>query len=378
METEQLHEALTRAGLTEYQASVYLAVLDLGEGPVVDVAERTDVPGSQVYEVVRSLEEKGFVETIDRDRLHAQAVEPAEVMAELKQTGELLSSAADEIEERWESPSPDQHRVSVVKRRQTVLDRARAAIENAEVSVELAAAADQFRELRPALEDAARRGVVIHASINGPLEGIDPDGFGDSAITEIRHSPPPGALTATVDRTQTFVSPNYHYDEEFGVLVDDQILSFMAHWTFLTTGWVPWEPFHAVDDVESTYISIQQCVHELAADWHDGAVIEATVVGSDTETGEDVELTGELTYILVNESPPARNPRYEDLGGNVTLVIGSDGEFHTVGGWGAVFEDVEGQVVRVEDVRYPDRDDASDGVDETDTDAEATATPDDA
>jgi len=355
METEQLYEALTRAGLTEYQAEVYLAVLDLGEGPVVDVAERTDVPASQVYEVVRSLEDEGFVETIDRDRLHARAVEPAEVMAELRQTGELLASAADEIEERWERPTPEQHRVSVVKRKATVLDRARDAVADAEVAAELAVTADQFREIRPTLEAAADRGVVLHVAINGPLDGLV-DELDDSRITEIRHSETPGSLLVIVDRHQSFVSPNYHHDDEYGVLVDDQILSFMMHWTFLTCGWVPWETVHAVEGVEATYISVEECVHEVAESWRDGAAIDVSIVGRDTDTGKQATVEGELAYILTDDEPASRDPRYEHLGGNVTLVVATDGEFTTVGGWGAVFEDVEAQVIRVDGVRYPDRD----------------------
>jgi sugar-specific transcriptional regulator TrmB len=357
METDQLHEALTRAGLTEYQAGVYLAVLDLGEGPVVDVAERTDVPASQVYEVVRSLEDKGFVETIDRDRLHARAVEPAAVMSELRQTGELLSTAADEIEERWERPTPEQHRVSVVKRKATVLDRARDAVADADVGAELAVTAEQFREIRPTLEAAADRGVVLHVAINGPLDGLD-DELDDSGITEVRHSETPGSLLVIVDRHQSFVSPNYHNDEEYGVLVDDQILSFMMHWTFLTCGWVPWETVHAAEDIGATYISVEECVHEVAGAWHDGAAIDVSVTGRDTDVGEPVTVAGELAYVLTGDEPASRDPRYEHLGGNVTLVVATDGEFVTVGGWGSVYEDVEAQVVRVDGVRYPDRDDA--------------------
>jgi len=54
MESQRLHEALTGAGSTESQAAVYLAVLDLGEGPVVNVAERANVPASQVYEDIET------------------------------------------------------------------------------------------------------------------------------------------------------------------------------------------------------------------------------------------------------------------------------------------------------------------------------------
>jgi sugar-specific transcriptional regulator TrmB len=346
MDTERLHEALTRAGLTEYQAQAYLALLEIGSGPVVDVAERTDIPGSQVYEVVRSLEDEGFVETIERDQLHARAREPVEIQTELRQTGDLLTDAADAIEDRWESPSPEQHRVSVVKRKATVLERTRDAIADAEVAAELAVTADQFRSIRPTLEAAADRGVVLHVAINGPLDGLDEE-IADSGIREIRHSVTPGSLLAIVDRRLSSVSPNYHHDEEYGVLVDDQILSFMLHWTFLTTGWAPCETVHTAGDGE-TFISIEGFVQRVADRWHDGAAVDVSITGRDTDSGERVDVEGDIAYISIEGgTPPPRNPRYEHLGGNVTLVVDTGDDYVTVGGWGAIYEDVEAQVVRI-------------------------------
>jgi sugar-specific transcriptional regulator TrmB len=353
METERLREALERAGLTEYQAAVYLGLLDQGTAPVVDVAERAGVPTSQVYDVVRTLEDRGFVETVEGDRLHARAGEPGDVLDELRSTGELLADAADEIEDRWERPDPSEHRVSVVKRQRTVVENARAAVEDAAVSVEFGGTAAQFADLRPALEAAAERGVVVHASVSGPVDaaGVTPEELADSPVTEVRHSRPPGSFLAVVDRRQGFISPNVHSDEEYGVQVGDDLLTFLFHWSFLTCSWVPGERVHVADPDETVYISIEEFVRHAAVCWREGATLTVSVRGRDTDTGDPVRVRGELVDIRLGPGNDAvADPTYDQLGGTVNIVLDTgEGEVE-VGGWGAVAEDVEAEIVRVESV----------------------------
>jgi sugar-specific transcriptional regulator TrmB len=353
MDTERLRRALEQAGLSEYQAAVYLGVLEAGTAPVVDVADRAGVPTSQVYDVVRTLEDRGFVETIERDRLHARADEPGDVLAELRSTGELLADAADEIEKRWERPDPGDHRVSVVTRQGTGVDTAREAVADAEVSVELGASPEQFAALRPQLEAAAERGVVVHVSINGTVGGsaLDQESFEGSPITEVRESGSPGAFIAVVDRRQSFLSPNVHSDEEYGIQVGDDLLSFLFHWGFLTCGWVPADTVHVADDESVAYVSVEEFVRNTADLWRNGATVELSVRGRDTSTGQPVEIAGELAYIVTDGgTPPADTPTYDTLGGTVTVFVDTGDGVCAVGGWGAVGEDIEAEVVRVEGV----------------------------
>ncbi|WP_459193112.1 TrmB family transcriptional regulator [Halosimplex sp. J119] len=353
METDRLREALERAGLTEYQAAVYLGLLDQGTAPVVDVAERAGVPTSQVYDVVRTLEDRGFVETVERDRLHARADEPGQVLDELRSTGELLADAADEIEDRWERPDPEEHRVSVVKRQRTVIENARAAIEEASVSVEFGGSAEQFTDLRPALETAAERGVVVHALIGGPTDDTDVEfedlDLSDSPITEIRRLGKPASFHTAVDRRQGFLSPNIHGDEEYGVQVGDDLMTFHFHWTFLTCDWVPAERVHLGDEDEAVYVSIEEFIRDAAVLREEGVTLTITVQGRDTDTNDPVEIRGELVDIRFGgREEPVTEPTYDELGGTVSIVVATDDDEVEVGGWGAVWEDIEAEIVRVD------------------------------
>ncbi|WP_226012041.1 TrmB family transcriptional regulator [Halomicrobium salinisoli] len=351
MDTDRLHDALTRAGLTSYQADVYLALLELGSAPVVDVADRAGVPTSQTYDVVRSLEDRGFVETVERDRLHARATEPDVVLEELRGTGELLTDAADAIEDRWERPAPEDYRVSVVKHRKTVLDRARDAIADAAVSIEIALTPDQFEALRAALEQAAERGVVVRAILYGPAGDLD---LADTTLAEVRHGALPGPFLAIVDRRQSYFAPNVHGDEPYGILLDDTILSFVLHWYFLTCVWVHSETV-AVGVDRPTYVSIEEFIRDAAPLWYDGAAIEVTVSGHAPGTGERTTVSGVVVDVHGEDGLwPGTSPTYDELAGVSALVVLDDEELRTVGGWGAVYEDLEAEIIRVDGITYPE------------------------
>ncbi len=62
MELAELEDRLRRLlGFSGYEARVYLAVLRLGAARPVEVAREAGVPVQRVYDVLRSLESKGFV-----------------------------------------------------------------------------------------------------------------------------------------------------------------------------------------------------------------------------------------------------------------------------------------------------------------------------
>lgn len=334
METDRLRQALEEAGLTGQQADAYLALLEAGQSPVIDLARRSSVSSSRIYDVVRGLEGMGFVETIERDRLFARPRDPVGVLERLRSKSETLADAADEIEERWERPDPRESRIGVRKHQESVIRGAGEAITNAEVSVELAATPEQVRRLRPEIEAAAERGVLLLLSVyDVGLEEVPiPEG-----VLEVSRNPIPGPFLATVDRRYAFFSPNVHGDEPYGITIGDEILTFVLHWFFLTSQWGGQETVYSNPDHPPTYVSIEGFVRDAATMLAEGATMRLRTVGYDTETGDLVGVSG---YGL-------DDPSYTDLAGHLALSIDDGERIHTVGGWGAIVEDVEAQVIRV-------------------------------
>jgi sugar-specific transcriptional regulator TrmB len=61
--SEEAKNALREAGLTEYETRAYLYLLQVGVTTASQVSNETDVPYSKIYEVLNSLERKGWIET---------------------------------------------------------------------------------------------------------------------------------------------------------------------------------------------------------------------------------------------------------------------------------------------------------------------------
>ncbi|QLG50199.1 TrmB family transcriptional regulator [Natrinema halophilum] len=352
MDTKTLRRALEDAGLTGQQAEAYLTLLESGPAPVVEIAQQSSISSSRIYDIVRSLEEEGFVETLERDRLHARPREPVDVLNRLRQKSEMFADAAGEIEDRWERPDPRESRISVLKRAETVLRSTADAIAESNISLVLAVTPAQLEELRPTIETAAANGTLIQIAVydDGTVDVPRIEG-----VLEIRRCCIPGPFLAIVDRRYAFFEPNVRSDRSYGITIGDEILSFIMHWYFWTCLWAQNERIHVDREQPPTYVSIEGFVHDAASLLHDDATMTLHIIGRQIETGDRVDIRGELARVTCGghlELP--RHPKYTDLAGQITLYVETEDGIVSVGAWGAVFEDVEAEIIRVEGIDLPE------------------------
>lgn len=356
MDTGELRRALETAGLTGYEAEAYLTLVEYGQLPAVDVAKKSSIPTSQVYDTLRSLEEQGFVETIELDRLHAEPKAPDEILSELRSRSELLTDAADDLEDRWEQPDIDEHRVGVVKRQETVLERVRARLAQAEVSAELSLTFDQLEFFAAELLAAAERGVLIRAlvydepDVRAKCEAL---GLDDSAV-KLKVGTIPGPFVAIVDRRQTFFAPNMRADESYGILINDDILSFITHWYFESCQWHGWPPLFEPDEHWSDYASLKAFMRDVIPLYDAGADVTITVRGVDVNTRDPRTEQGRIVefYYPSRYPHPDQHLSLENLANYSTIYLDTGEQVISVGAWGAVFEDLEAHRISIESVEF--------------------------
>ncbi|QSG12958.1 Sugar-specific transcriptional regulator TrmB [Halapricum desulfuricans] len=357
MDADELRRALESADLTKYEAEAYLTLIEYGQLAAVDVSSKSSIPTSQVYETLRSLEEQGFVETIERDRLHAEPKEPGEILAQLRTHGELLTAAADELEDRWEEPELDDHRVSVVKQPETVYKHVRSGLEDATVSADLTVSFDQLKLLLPELEAAADRDVFIRIHLYD-----EPDlhekaaslGLADSNLN-IRVGTIPGPFIAIIDRNSLFFAPNSRADEDYGILMNDNILSFITHWYFLSCQWHVWEPLFGSGRHWTEYDSLEEFMRDIVPLFDDGAEIQLTVRGNYIDSREACIEQGQLVeaFYPTRYTGSGSELSLEDLSSYATIYIDTGEEVLSVGSWGAVYEDIEAHRITITDIQFP-------------------------
>jgi sugar-specific transcriptional regulator TrmB len=361
MDSAELVGTLERAGLSPYQAEAYVALLEYGATSATELASASDVPKPRIYDVLEELEDRGYVETYEAGSLHARAHSPADVMEDLRARAGMFESAAEEVEERWEQPSLESNRASIVKRFQTVYERASMFVDGAQHQVHLSLTPEEFTRLRPRLVAAHDRGVSVRVSIHTKPGEDPPDLDFRGACWEARHRRFPAPFVTLVDRRKTCFAHHPDAFEEYGVLVDDRTHAHVFHWYFRTALWDDWETLYvATGDGPVEYLDIRQCARDLSPLIEAGADVRARVEGYDIETGENVELEGRVREAVVSATGDRTdgvndsNGGRPSMAGQVSLVVETDDGATTVGGWGSMLESVEATHITVLEVISPD------------------------
>ncbi len=366
MDTGELRRALEDAGLSQYQAEAYVTLLSLGSVSATALADACSVPTARIYDVLRDLESMGYIETFEQGNLHARARNPQDVLDDLRGRATTFSAAANEIEERWQQPELDRHTVSIVKRFETVLERAAEAIRNATDDVQVSATPEQFAELRPALRAARESGAVVNVSLHthpkDPANLPQGEAF-EGVATEVRHRNLPSPFLALIDRTMAYFAPHAQSLNQYGVLVDDSTLSYVFHWYFRTCLWEVWPCIHDArpNRPPITYSDVRSCVRDVGMLVNEGGAVSVRVEGIALESGNEVVIDGTVADLIYagTASPDGRLPLAQ-LAGQVALVVDAGESTYTVGGWGAVVEDIEAIRITVVDVTDVDKPTVSD------------------
>jgi sugar-specific transcriptional regulator TrmB len=351
MHEPELTEILEDAGLSPYQADAYVTVLELGSASATDIADASDVPDPRIYDVLRDLEKRGYVETYEQDSLHARAHNPETVLADLRERADRFEDAAEEIETLWDAPEMDSHTVSFLTRIDTVLDKAEAKIGAATDQIEVAASLEQFRRLEPAIRAAHDRGVHVRLVIHVDEEGgetLPAESTLAALSSEVRYRTIPMPFLVLVDRTATCFAPHALSTNRYGIIVEDRTHAYVFHWFFMAG---LWEAAAAVvdpdDTLPRTYVNVRKCIRDVGPLVETGSEITVTVDALDVETGETVTVEGTIVDV---EFPclEAAEARDHYLGGQATIVLDVDDRIVEIGGWGAVMEDYEATRIVVE------------------------------
>ena len=352
MNEAELTDVLEEAGLSPYQAVAYVALLELGSAAATEVAERSGVPGPRIYDVLRDLEEAGYVETYEQDTLRARIHDFGALQEALESRATRFSAAVEEIECRWDEPAMEQSVVSFVTRIETVIEAASEAIEGADNQVQIATSPEHYRRLRPALRTATENGASVHLSVftSGDDESLPDAEDVASVCTEARHRRLPSPFVTVTDRTTVCFAPHAGSTNEYGLIVDDRTHAYVFLWFFLTTQWDIWEPFYAGDErgVETEYLDVRHCVRDVEPLLDAGRTVRVRVEGIDTGSGAPVTVEGTAREVVVDPEYGGSDARpLVTYGGRVALVLETDSGSVEVGGWGALVEDIEAHRLRV-------------------------------
>ena len=61
--SDKTKKAMEEVGLGSYEIKVYISLLENGSMPASEISKKSNVPYSKIYEVLNSLEERGWIES---------------------------------------------------------------------------------------------------------------------------------------------------------------------------------------------------------------------------------------------------------------------------------------------------------------------------
>ncbi|NUB91642.1 TrmB family transcriptional regulator [Haloterrigena sp. SYSU A121-1] len=353
MESDELRTILNEAGFSPYEADAYITLLETGPSSASELATASAVPRARIYDVLRSLEDEGYVTLYDRDTLTAHPVDPSDALSSLRSTVSRFENAINAIEDRYEAPDELGGEVSVVRRFRTVFDHARTVVSNAENHLQLAATDTQVERLRSALRAAYERGVRIHLSLFVPPEETPPASEELRGIShEVRRRTLPGPFLLLADRQQACYATRGRRTNEYGVLVDDYATAYAFHWYFLTRLREVYDVVHDARSAEApfTFVEITDCVRGIELALDAGATIRGRVIGRSRADGRRLSLSGEFVAVEYTGTRDETPATLLELAAKATVVFEADDTRYTVGGPGAAIEDIAADRIVVEEL----------------------------
>jgi len=205
--------------LNLYEVKLWAAILSRGISTAGELSDIADVPRSRTYDVLESLERKGFVVVKPEKPIKYMALPPTEVLdrVQKKIEGELKvhsgkvekirnSDMIRELMNLYEhgiEPMQVTDFSGALKGRHNIYDQLSMLIKNSKKSIELVTSEDgilrKIRTLKPLLEKAMMRGVKIRIIIpRGEIDELS----SETGLLEVKNDPSIYARFMIVDGNQ--------------------------------------------------------------------------------------------------------------------------------------------------------------------------------
>lgn len=168
MINQELVEHLKLFNLTEYESKTYLALLTQGPSTVKEIREAAAIPYSREYDVLQSLESRGFVESQPGRPKRYKAVAPEKILKkELKKREKAVKALlkfADSIKEKQAQRMQMENVIWTLKGKEKIREKMTEMIQGAKKEILIIGRNPvATSELEKALKEARKRGVKIRA-----------------------------------------------------------------------------------------------------------------------------------------------------------------------------------------------------------------------
>ena len=346
MDQESLQSVLEESGLSGYQADVFVSLLWLQEATVSELLDSCSVPQPRIYDILNKLDNEGYIETYEEESIRARIRDPSVIQNELTEQADRLESAAEQIGSIWEEPPIGQHKISVFGDFDHVVDHAADRIRNAENSIQLSVDVrvyiDLLDELRRARGDDVHIKLSIKESDAFRFDIEDVDRYFEETASEVklRHSTAP--FIVLIDGEDAYFGLRQSPVDSYGLMINDQAMSSMLYWFYQNALWENWETIHSdsTNRRASEYTEIRRCMRDVSDRLDGDETVSATVYGFDIRQDKQREIHGQITDVISPDDPSGIDVENDVFTGRATILLDAEGTEYSVGGFGAILEDI--------------------------------------
>jgi len=341
-EYEEIIQRLRSLGLSLYEAKAYIVVLKKRVTTSTEISKEAGIPQPRIYDVIRSLESKGLIVVSDgRPRL-IRAVEPDEG---LKRLADRIISKVNEnyrsltsILSTFYRSGEREHTEGIwrIDGAGNVFEELESVSTGAEHELLISLYRSMIKKVQSTLKELYRRGVSICVVIydsKEPVENVD----------EQYYKKTRGNIIVISDRRKMlFSTPTFKNEEpelSMGYTTENQSLIKMFAEYFIHNLTDLAEPVRIAygDTVfERSFVHIPRAIRMINSLQSRGFKPVVYVQGRFVKSGNSVELRGVPIELI-----------YDVKEGVGRILLKTDDNLYTVGGWGAYLEDVEAYTIRV-------------------------------
>lgn len=351
MKLEEIESVLETYGLSPYQANAFLTVLELRDASVSEINEASNVPQPRIYDVLETLDEKGIVETYQKESLRARITDSSTFIDNLEQMANDLHATAEIVNEYCQKPPLERHTFEIYDSFQKVLEYSKEDIQQATGSINLALSASDFMQLRSPLEEVADDNIInisIHVADSAKTTIDDLEPYLRDAASEVRYRETSAPFLALIDFHRSYFGVS-RPQSGYGIFIQDQALTTMLYRYFQDALWNRWEVIYRghTGEFPKEYTSIRNCVRELRSYADKEDFLQVSVDGYETETGRERHIEGVIADIY-----PARDSGITVADADqICLTVETESKTYTVGGFGAIVEDLRATRIQVTELK---------------------------
>lgn len=229
--------------LNIYETKVWLALLSKGIASAGEVAELSGVPRSRTYDVLESLEKRGFaivkigkpvkyisvkpVEVLEKmkNKTMLEAQEKVDSLAKLKSTQEYVE--LEQLHNSGISPIKSAEITGSLRGRSNILSKVRELIENAKKEVLICTTAEDFedksRVIAPVLQKLAKGDIRLRIALSGEPEKIKK--LSSKFNLKIKPTDSRARLFVADKKEVFFMVTHENSEDEMGVWLDSPFFS---------------------------------------------------------------------------------------------------------------------------------------------------------